>query len=312
MKKVGVIGGSGFIGSHVTKTFLGHGFEVKVSATDISKEEKYKHLMALKGSDRLHIAELDVQNKEALRDFVKDCDIVIHAGTPFQLDIQDPKTELFDPTVKGTLNFLDAVKNTPGIEKVVLIASVAGYNANFPMPAAGKTATDTFDENDTKFNSPECHPYGQAKFLANQAVEQFIVENPGLPFEISSVSPVLVVGKALSDREDSTSGGMQFLFKNRLAPNDFVQMLYDQDIAFALVDVRDVAQAIYKAATTKGLHGKNYLLSSESYKVSGICALLNNQAPDENAFTVYKNNLAKNDLGIEFKPAKASLSHYSS
>lgn len=39
MKKVGIIGGSGFIGSYITKQFLDNGFEVKVSSTDISKEE---------------------------------------------------------------------------------------------------------------------------------------------------------------------------------------------------------------------------------------------------------------------------------
>nr|WP_228122761.1 NAD-dependent epimerase/dehydratase family protein [Oceanihabitans sp. IOP_32] len=45
MKKVGIIGGSGFIGSHITKIFLENGFEVKVSTTDISNENKYQHLM---------------------------------------------------------------------------------------------------------------------------------------------------------------------------------------------------------------------------------------------------------------------------
>ena len=45
MKKVGIIGGSGFIGSYITKAFLENGYEVKVSTTDISKKEKYQHLM---------------------------------------------------------------------------------------------------------------------------------------------------------------------------------------------------------------------------------------------------------------------------
>ena len=39
MKTVGIIGGSGFIGSHTTKQFLKEGYNVKVSATDISKPE---------------------------------------------------------------------------------------------------------------------------------------------------------------------------------------------------------------------------------------------------------------------------------
>ncbi len=310
MKKVGIIGGSGFIGSHITKRFLEAGYKVKVSATDISKKEKYTHLMQLHNSENLYVSELNVENKAALQDFVKDCDIVIHGGTPFQLDVENPQTELFDPTIKGTENFLEVINETPNIEKVVFIASVAAYNTNFPMPAGNKNLDDTFNENDTPFTSQESHPYGQAKFIANQTVNTFIEEHPNSTFEISSVSPVFVTGKSLSNREDSTSTGMQFLFKNNIAPDAFVQMLYDLDVEFAMVDVKDVANSIYKSATTKGLHGKNYLLSSESYKVSDISRMLNRQAPINKPKTVYSNRLAKQDLRVDFLSAEKSLHEY--
>lgn len=310
MKKVGVIGGSGFIGSYITKTFLENGYLVKVSATDITREDKYEHLMALDHADNLHISELDVTDKAALQDFVSDCDIVIHGGTPFILDFQDAQKQLFDPTIKGTENFLEVISQTPGIEKVVFIASVAAWNTNFPMPAGSKSFSDTFDENDTRFTSTESHPYAQAKFLANQVVEKFIKDNPNLSFEISTVSPVMVMGKALSDREDSTSTGLQFLIKNKIAPDDFIQTLYDNDVPFAIVDVEDVANAIFRTATTKGLHGKDYLLTSETYKVSDVSAMLNRQDTKEKASIVYKNDLAKKDLGIQFRPVKETLNNY--
>jgi len=311
MKKVGIIGGSGFIGSYITKAFLNNGFLVKVSATDIKREEKYKHLMTLDNANNLHISELDVLNKTALQDFVFDCDIIIHGGTPFILDFQDAKKQLFDPTIKGTENFLEVISQTPGIEKVVFIASVAAWNTNFPLPAGTKTFSDTFDENDTRFTSSESHPYAQAKFMANQVVEKFIKDNPNLPFEISTVSPVAVMGPSMSSREDSTSSGLQFLIKNKIAPDDFIKALYDNDVPFAIVDVEDVANAIFKVATTNGLHGKDYLLTSETYKVSDISAMLNHQETREKASIVYKNDLAKKDLGIQFRPAKETLNNYS-
>ncbi|TDD98027.1 NAD-dependent epimerase/dehydratase family protein [Flavobacterium cellulosilyticum] len=311
MKKVGIIGGSGFIGSYITKAFLDNHFLVKVSTTAITREDKYKHLVTLNHADNLHISELDVMDKVALQDFVIDCDIVIHSGTPFILDVQNPQSQLFDPTIKGTENFLEVIIQTPGIEKVVFIASVAAWNTNFPMPAGTKSFTDTFDENDTPFTSTESHPYAQAKFIANQVVEQFIIDHPDLSYEISTVSPVLVAGKSMSQREDSTSTGLQFLIKNKLAPDAFVQALYDNDVPFAIVDVEDVAHAVYKVATTKGLHGKNYLLTSETYKITDMTAMLNNQEPKEKASIVYKNNLAKKELGIQFRPAKETLNNYS-
>ncbi len=310
MKKVGIIGGSGFIGSYITKRFLEKGFEVKVSTTNISKQEKYEHLMNLDFSDHLYISELHVENKTELKEFVKDCDIVIHGGTPFQLDFKDAKTELFDPTINGTKNFLEVIKETPTIDKVVLIASVAAWNTNFPMPAGGKTPNDSFSENDTPFMSEESHPYAQAKFIANQTVNNFIKTHPNLDFEITSVSPVAVFGKSLSNREDSTSTGLQFLLKNKIAPNPFVQMLFDTDADMAIVNVKDVAEGVYKAATISGLHGKNYLLSSETYPVSDVSLMLNNKQPKHQPKIIYQNTMAEHDLGLPFQSVLKTLEQY--
>jgi len=63
---VGIIGGSGFIGSDVTKRFLEAGYLVRVSATDISRKDKYGHLLALPGADRLEIVPLNTQDVSAL------------------------------------------------------------------------------------------------------------------------------------------------------------------------------------------------------------------------------------------------------
>lgn len=310
MKKVGIIGGAGFIGSHITRIFLEEGFDVRVSTTDLSQAGKYQHLNMLPNSEHLEILELDVRNESRLRSFLEGCSIVIHGGTPFQLAVSDPQSELFDPTVKGTETFLKTIGKTPGIEKVVLIASIAARNTNFPLPAGSKPPGETFTEKDTPYYSEESHPYAQAKFLAQRAVEKFIQAHPQLNYEITTVSPVMVVGKSLSNREDSTSTGIQFLFKNKIAPDAFFQMFYDQDIDFALVDVEDVAEAIFQSCITKKLHGKDYILSSESFPVSAIHRMLNGQEPEISGKTIYSNALAKKELGVIFKPAQISLQHY--
>ena len=310
MKTVGIIGGSGFIGSYVTRQFLNNGFKVKVSTTDLSKKEKYQHLHKLYNADQLTIKELNVENKAQLEDFAKDCEILVHSGTPFQLDFKDAKTELFDPTIKGTENFLEVVNNTPSVKKVVLIASVAAYNTNFPLPQGGKTPADTVKEIDPPFTSEESHPYAQAKFIANETVNNFVKSNPNATIEITSVSQVGVFGKSLSKREDSVSTGLQFLIKNKMAPNPFVQMLYDTNAEMAIVNVKDVGRGVYKAATVSGLHGKNYLLSSESYAISDINLMLNNKAPKNQPKIIYQNELAARELGLPFQPVKDTLQQY--
>ncbi len=85
---------------------MSEGYKVKVSATDISKKEKYEHLKQLPNLKNLEIIALNVGNKSQLEDFLKGCNVVVHGGTPFKLDVQDPKAELFNPTIKGTENFL--------------------------------------------------------------------------------------------------------------------------------------------------------------------------------------------------------------
>jgi nucleoside-diphosphate-sugar epimerase len=310
MQTVGIIGGSGFIGSYVTKIFLEENFKVRVSSTDISNKSKYEHLLSLtNASANLEIISLDVRDKKTLENFVRACEIVVHGGTPFQLEVKDPQAELFEPTVTGTRNFLEVISKSKDIKKVVFIASIAAWNTSFPMNPATYPAGHIFTENDTPYMNSQDHPYAHAKFLANQEVKNFVDQHPSLPFEITSVSPTYVIGNHLSSRQDSSSVGMQYLIKNKLAPNPFMEMLYATDAAFSMVDVRDVAEAIFQAATTKGIHGKNYLIANESYTVSDISRMLNKQEPINEAAIVYDSSLAKNDLGIAFIAVKETLNH---
>ncbi len=309
MQTVGIIGGSGFIGSYITKIFLEENYKVKVSSTDIKNKSKYEHLLTLTNAENLEMVPLDVRDKKVLQDFVKGCEIVVHAGTPFILDVKDPQKELFEPTVQGTRNFLDVISKFPDLKKVVIVASVAAWNTSFPLNPATHSADHIFTEQDKPYMSGDDHPYAQAKFLADQEVRKFINEHPDLPFEITSVSPTFVIGNSLSNRTDSTSGGMQYLLKNKIAANPFVEMLFATDTKFSMIDVRDVAEAVFQAATTKGLHGKNYIIANESYKVSDISLMLNNQPPLNEAAIVYDSSLAKKDLGIAFIAAKETLNH---
>jgi len=310
MQTVGIIGGSGFIGSYVTKIFLEENFKVKVSSTDINNKSKYEHLFSLNNANtNLEIFPLDVRDKEALENFVKGCDIIIHGGTPFKLDVKDPQTELMEPTVTGTRNFLEVISKSKQLKKVVFIASVAAWNTSFPLNPATCDASYIFTEQDTPYISEQDHPYAQAKFLADQEVRKFIAENPDLSFEITSVSPTMVIGNSLSQRADSTSVGLQYLIKNKIAPNPFVEMLFATDAMFSMIDVRDVAEAIFQAATTKGIHGKNYLIANESYKVSDISLMLNNNPSLNEAAILYDSSLAKKDLGIAFIAARETLNH---
>ena len=310
MKTVGIIGGAGYIGSYVTQKFMAEGYRVKVSTTDITNPGKYEHLFALPNADHLTIAALDLRQADTVAGFVAGCQLLIHSGTPFQLDVQDPQKELFEPTVTGTENFLAALLNVAGLKQVVMVASVAGWNTAFPMNPPTVAPDHVFSEADTPYFGETDHPYAQAKFIADQVVRQFIAEHPDLPFGIVTVSPTTVVGNSLSARQDSTSMGLQYLFKHKIAPNPFVEMLFATDAAFALVDVRDVAESIFQAATRPDGHSRNYLISSETYAVSDIGRMLNQQPPQVTGRVVYDSTLARHDLGVAFRLVQETLNLY--
>ncbi|MEM8524796.1 MAG: NAD-dependent epimerase/dehydratase family protein [Bacteroidota bacterium] len=308
MKTIGIIGGAGFIGSYVTKQFLAAGYQVKVSATNIHQAERYAHLKTLPNAENLSLLPLKAENKAQMQAFVEGCELIVHGGTPLNLESKNPQSELLDPTLQGTANLLECISKSSTLEKVIFIASVVAYNTNFPFPPDGKIhEKDTVNEQDTPFMSEESTPYAKAKFLANQMVSDYIKNHPNMTVEVATVCPVWVVGNSLSQREDSSSIGMQFLFKNQIAPNPFVQMLYDTDAAFAMVDVEDVANAIFNISQTNGLHDKQYLLSSESWKVSDISAMLNQKTPAGKSFVFYENDLAKRDLGMRFDSVREVL-----
>lgn len=95
MKTVGIIGGSGFIGSHITKRFLAENFQVKVSSADVSNKDKYAHLIELDNAENVEIVPLDLREIETIRTIAEGCKTLVHTGTPIQLEMQDLETELF-------------------------------------------------------------------------------------------------------------------------------------------------------------------------------------------------------------------------
>jgi len=310
MKTAGIIGGSGFIGSFVTRKFLQENYAVRISATDISKPEKYQHLRGLEHAEHLEVVPVNVLEKASLQSFINGCEIVVHCGTPFQLALEDAQRDMFDPTVKGTEQFLDVAGQAAGLKKVVFVASVAAHNTNFPMPVPGRAPGHVYTEADAPFHSGESIPYAQAKYFADQAVRRYVESHPKAPFDVVTVSPTLVVGPALSSRQDSTSQGFQFLARNRMAPDDFFAMLWETDMEWAVVDVLDVADAVFKAATKTGLHGKSYLLSADSWKMSDINRILNNQPPLDTPRVAYSAAAATRDLGVTFNSGTVPLGRF--
>ncbi|MEL7119166.1 MAG: NAD-dependent epimerase/dehydratase family protein [Bacteroidota bacterium] len=312
MKKIAVIGGAGYLGSHIVSHCLNQGFQVKTSVTKLSLPEKYQHLQNLPNSANLEIVELDLTKPSGFMSYLEGVDIVIHSGTPFKLAIDDPVEELFKPTIEGTKSFLEIASKLKSLQKIIFVASVSSYNTNFPMPPGDYDPGELIDENRKPFFDEQSHPYAQAKFLANQVVNDFLKEFPIMAEKVVSVSPVSIMGPALSGRKDSESVILQSILREKSVPNPFYEMLYNTNPYLAMVDVRDVAKVVVNLAVQEeaDFWGKNYILSAGSHKILDVVEMLNKRKPEERGSTIYSSQNIKKELGISFRSIVETLGDF--
>ncbi len=117
--------------------------------------------------------------------------------------------------------------------------------------------------------------------------------------------------RPLSKTRKSESVQSQVVFKKNEAPTPLIQMLFDMDVEFAMVDVEDVVTAIYKAATKENNHSEKYLLSSESFRISDIHRIMNDQKPKKAWLVRYSGKKAEEELGFNFRPVHIPLVNFS-
>lgn len=308
-KQVSIIGGSGFIGSYITKKFLTEGYAVKISVTDKSKVDKFQHISAMGDVD---IEACDVRDFNAVKKFLDGTTNLVHTGTPFFFGVKDEQEEMLKPTIEGTKNVLKACQETPGLKKLVFVASIAAINGNIPFnfnhPEKGES--HIFTEEDEPLHTKEHDPYCQAKYHADQTVRNFVRDHDNLNFEIVSLYPSCVVGAPLSNRQDSTSSHFLYAFKHKTVEDPSIKMFFDQNSEFAMVAVDDVAEAAYRSVVTSNLHGEKFIISNEAWRVSDIHHMLNGKPTQGTTRVQYNNQKAINGLKMEFRPAKEPLSEY--
>jgi nucleoside-diphosphate-sugar epimerase len=241
-----VTGGSGFVGAHCILQLMDAGYRVRTTVRSLGREADVRAMMKLGGADpdaELEFFAADLLSDDGWQAAVKGVDYVLHVASPFPASQPKNADDLIIPAREGALRVLRAARDAK-VKRVVLTSSFAaiGYSA----PPVGRP----FDETDWTNPNDNVTPYVKSKTLAERAAWDFI-ETEGGGLELAVINPVGILGPALS-KDVSTS----IQLASRLMDGDMPGI---PQIAFGIVDVRDVASIHLLAMTNPKAAGERFL-----------------------------------------------------
>lgn len=264
-----ITGGTGYIGSWVTKYLLEKGYTVRLALRDKNKKEKYQHLEEIAaGNDGiLELWEADLLREGSFDKAAEGADAIIHMASPFTLRFKDAQKDLVDPAVKGTHNVLTAANKSGSVNKVVLTSSVAavhGDNIDMKEKGLGEFTEEHFNTT----SSLNHQPYSYSKVTAEKTAWKIFEEQSSWMLVV--VNPSFVLGPSLTANSDSES--LAFV-------KDILSGKYHMgapDLTFGFVDVRDVATAHLKALESDTAEGR-HILAERTANVLDVAEILKKQ-----------------------------------
>jgi len=228
-----VTGGAGFIGSHITRTLLEKGNQVRILDNFSSGKREN-----LKGLD-VELIEGDLRDASKVAEAVKDMDIVFHEAAFVSVaESMEKPLECLDVNVTGTSIVFEAARKA-GVKRVVIASSAAVYGDSEVYPLSE--------------DSPLCQlsPYATSKRIDEKYAELF-TNYFGL--EVTALRYFNVYGPR--QRPDSMYAAAVPIFIRRMLDNKPITVYGDGGQTRDLVNVRDVVQANLLASEHPAAPGK--------------------------------------------------------
>ena len=263
--KIGITGASGFVGVNILKLLKGNAeYSLRLF---LHVEPSY---LAEFEYDKVYG---DLSNKNALQNFCKNIDVIIHLAAAISIDTKDNKT-LYDTNFIGTKNLVDAAKSA-GVKRFIHFSSIHALEQK-PLH------TVMNEDRPLALNSPL--EYERTKALG----EEYVLKNNSETFQTVVLNPTAIIGPY--DYKPSLIG----LMIKKIVLGKLPAVVPG---GYNWTDVRDIS-SVAIAAIHKGKPGHRYILSGKWLPISELSELIRKSAGKQNKLMVIPIWLAL--IGIPF------------
>jgi UDP-glucose 4-epimerase len=224
--KILVIGGAGFIGSHVVKELLKEEVGEVIIYDNFSRGKMSNIEESLADpSCRIYDKGGDIRDIDILNEAMKDVDYVFHLAAMWLLHCKDFPRTAFHVNIEGTFNVLEACRNN-NVKKLVYSSSASVYGDAVEVPMK-----ETHPFNNTNF-------YGATK-ISGEAMCTAFNDRYGLP--VIGLRYMNVYGPG-QDQHAAYSGVIPIML-NKIDAQESPVVNGDGSQAYDFIYVEDVAKA---------------------------------------------------------------------
>ena len=215
-----ITGGAGFIGSHIARTLLEQGADVRIFDNFSSGKREN-----LKGLD-VELIEGDLRNASHVTEAVRGVNIIFHEAAFVSVpESMEKPHECLDVNVTGTSMLFEAARKAD-VQRVVIASSAAVYGDSDAMPLVENTPLK------------QLSPYAVSKRVDEMYAELFTNQ---FDLEVAALRYFNVYGPR--QRPDSMYAAAVPIFIRRMLDNKPITVYGDGGQTRDLINVRDVVQA---------------------------------------------------------------------
>jgi dihydroflavonol-4-reductase len=220
---------TGFVAKHIAVKLLNAGYAVRGTLRDLSREGEVRAAIAPHADTaKLSFAALDLNRDDGWIAAMQGASALMHTASPFPIVAPAHPDDLIRPAVQGTLRALSAAR-AAGIRRIIVTSSIVALVDSRHRGVMDETHWCDVEAIGTS-------AYTKSKTSAERAAWNYCTQHG---MDLTTINPGFIIGPPLDSHYGSSISVIARLLRGRdpMLPN----------IGFAMVDVRDVAEAHVRA-----------------------------------------------------------------